>query len=155
MSCGVGCRHGSDVALLWLWCRLAATALIRPPYATGVTLEKEKRLKKKKKKKVSFLHLFPAAQGWNIGSSKISNQRNAYPCWICFVLFCLFRATPVYGGSQARGLIGAVASSPHHSHSNPRSEPPLQPSPQLTTQHRILNLQSKARDETCVLMDPS
>ena len=28
----------------------------------------------------------------------------------CFVLFCLFRATPVaYGGSQARGLIRAVA----------------------------------------------
>ena len=30
MSCGVGSRHGSDPALLWLWCRLAATAPIRP-----------------------------------------------------------------------------------------------------------------------------
>ena len=28
MSCGVGCGHGSDLALLWLRCRLAAIALI-------------------------------------------------------------------------------------------------------------------------------
>ena len=26
MSCGVGRRNGSDLALLWLWYRLAATA---------------------------------------------------------------------------------------------------------------------------------
>ena len=32
MSCGVGRRHSSDPELLWLWlwCRLAAVALIRP-----------------------------------------------------------------------------------------------------------------------------
>ena len=51
MSCAVGCRHGSDLALLWLWCRPAATALIRPlawepPYAMGAAL---KRLKTKRK----------------------------------------------------------------------------------------------------------
>ena len=46
MSCGVGLRCGSDVALLWLWHRsLAATALIQPlawepPYAVGVVLER-------------------------------------------------------------------------------------------------------------------
>ena len=28
MSCGVGCRLSSDLVLLWLWCRLAAIALI-------------------------------------------------------------------------------------------------------------------------------
>ena len=38
VSCGVGCRHTSDLALLWLWFRPAAVALIRPlawdpPYA--------------------------------------------------------------------------------------------------------------------------
>ena len=48
MSCGVGCRHGSDAGLLGLWCRLAAAASIRPlawepPYATGAALEKAKR----------------------------------------------------------------------------------------------------------------
>ena len=29
-DCGVGRRCGSDLALPWLWCRLAAVALIRP-----------------------------------------------------------------------------------------------------------------------------
>ena len=36
------------------------------------------------------------------------------------------------GGSQARGLIGAIAVGLHHSHSNEGSEPCLQPTPQLT-----------------------
>jgi len=44
MSCGVGRRRGSDLALLWLCCRLAATALIQPlawelPFARGVALK--------------------------------------------------------------------------------------------------------------------
>ena len=48
MSCGVGCRLGLDPELLWLWCRLVATALIgpldwQPPYATGVALENKKK----------------------------------------------------------------------------------------------------------------
>ena len=54
MSCGVGRRCCSDPELLWLWCRPAATALIRPlawepPYAAeaGAALEKAKRHQKK------------------------------------------------------------------------------------------------------------
>ena len=55
MSCGVGRRHGSDLAWLGLglglW--LAATAPIgplawEPPYASGVAL-KDKKIKKKKR----------------------------------------------------------------------------------------------------------
>ena len=47
MSCVVGCRHGSDPVLLWLWCRPAATALIgpvawEPPYAAGTALKRQK-----------------------------------------------------------------------------------------------------------------
>ena len=47
VSCGVGGRQGSDPALLWLWRRPAATALIqplawKPPYATASALEKTK-----------------------------------------------------------------------------------------------------------------
>ena len=50
-----------------------------------------------------------------------------------FFFFLLFRATPsVYGGSQARGLMRAVATGLHHSHSNEGSELHLQPTPQLT-----------------------
>ena len=37
-----------------------------------------------------------------------------------------------YGGSQARGRIGAVATGLRQSHSNVGSEPRLQPTPQLT-----------------------
>ena len=49
-------------------------------------------------------------------------------------LFLLFRATPMaYGGSQARGLIGAVAASQRQSHRNTRSKPYLQPTLQLPT----------------------
>ena len=48
MSCGVGRRRGSDLALLWLWPRPAAVALTRPlawepPYAVGIALKKEKK----------------------------------------------------------------------------------------------------------------
>ena len=43
-----------------------------------------------------------------------------------------FRAPPTaYGGSQARGLIRAIATGLHHSHSNSGSKPCLQPTPQL------------------------
>ena len=53
-----------------------------------------------------------------------------------FFVFCLFavsRATTVaHGGSQARGLIGAIAAGLHHSHSHAGSEPHLRPTPQLT-----------------------
>ena len=59
MSCGVGRRCGSDVALLWLWHRPAATAPIRPlawepPYTAGMALEKTKKKKKKGKRKINF-----------------------------------------------------------------------------------------------------
>ena len=48
------------------------------------------------------------------------------------VCVCLFRAAPTaYGGSQARGRIGAVAAGLHHSHSNTKSELRLPPTSQL------------------------
>ena len=53
MGCGVGHRCGLDLALLWLWCRPAATAPIRPlawetPYATGCGPKKRKRKREEK-----------------------------------------------------------------------------------------------------------
>ena len=49
-----------------------------------------------------------------------------------FGLFAISWAAPAaYGGSQARGQIGALASGLHHSHSSVKSEPRLQPTPQL------------------------
>ena len=53
-----------------------------------------------------------------------------------FIYFCLFAiswaAPAAYGGSQARGLIGATVASLRQSHSNAGSEPRLRPTPQLT-----------------------
>ena len=51
MSCGVGYRRSSDPELLWLWCRPAAPALIRPlawelPYAVGAVLKRQKQTNK-------------------------------------------------------------------------------------------------------------
>ena len=56
VSCGVGHRQGSDLALLWLWCRLAATGPIRPlawepPYAMGAALERKEKKKERGRKK--------------------------------------------------------------------------------------------------------
>ena len=47
VSCGVGCRHGSDPALQWLWCRPTATMPIgplawEPPCAVGAVLKEQK-----------------------------------------------------------------------------------------------------------------
>ena len=52
MSCGVGHRHGLDLAMLWQWCKPAALGPIRPlawepPYAMGVTLKRQKTNKQK------------------------------------------------------------------------------------------------------------
>ena len=57
MSCGIGRRRGSDLVLLWMWCKLAAAAPIQPlawepPYAVGLALKMTKRKKKKRKKVV-------------------------------------------------------------------------------------------------------
>ena len=67
MSCGVDRRYSSDPMLLWLWCRLLATALIgplawEPPYAAHVALEKQKDQKKKKKKKKEMMGVPVMAQ---------------------------------------------------------------------------------------------
>jgi len=65
VSCGVGCRYGSDPVLLWLWCRPEATAPIqplawKPPYATEAAQEMAKTQKDKKKKRIdptNFYHM--------------------------------------------------------------------------------------------------
>ena len=72
-----------------------------------------------------------------------------------FFFFCLFRAAyTAYGGSQARGPIGAVAAGLYQSHSNTGSgcDCNLYHS---SWQRQILNPLSEARDQTRVLMDSS
>ena len=62
MSCGIGCRHGLDPTLLWLWRKPAAIAPIRllawePPYAASADI------KRKKKEKKSLVYRKP---GWPV-----------------------------------------------------------------------------------------
>ena len=54
MSCGIGHRHDSDLAFLWLWRRPMATSLIGPlaweaPYAMAAALEKAEKKDKPQK----------------------------------------------------------------------------------------------------------
>ena len=75
MSCGVGCRRGSDPALLWLWCRAPAITLIEPlawepQYAMGVALKRQKKRRKKKKPPKQLPKGKPWAGGginWRLG----------------------------------------------------------------------------------------
>ena len=61
-----------------------------------------------------------------INESKLDSGSYFY-LFIYFGLFAISWAAPAaYGGSQARGLIGAIAAG------NVGSEPRLQPTPQLT-----------------------
>ena len=68
MSYGVGCRYGSDPALLWLWRRLVATVPIgplawEPPYAEGAALKKKKKkLRQDRWFQVALPHTAPWGQ---------------------------------------------------------------------------------------------
>ena len=51
ISCGIGCRCGSDLVLLWLWCR-PELWLIQPlvqelPDAANVSVKRKRKKKKK------------------------------------------------------------------------------------------------------------
>ena len=75
----------------------------------------------------------PKHKDWG-KENRLDQERLDSICFVCFV--CLFAfsgaALATYGGSQARGPNGAAAASHSHSHSNARSEPRLQPIPQVT-----------------------
>ena len=71
VSCDVGCRHGWDPVLLWLWCRLAAAVSIQPLawellYATKCGPKKQKKQNKQKN---------PKKPSKNISKSNQNNQR--------------------------------------------------------------------------------
>ena len=72
MSCGVGCRRGSDSTLLWLWCGPVATASIwplawEPSYAKGAAQEMSKKTKQtnKQTKTLLFHTKIPAENNYN------------------------------------------------------------------------------------------
>ena len=77
-------------------------------------------------------------RGWAIIKNAVGCKENRinysffFFFFFFFSLFAFSRAAPsAYGGSQTRDPVGAVAAGLHQSHSNVRSEPRLQPTPQL------------------------
>ena len=77
MNCGIGHRCGSDLALLWLWCRLAAVAPIsppawEPPYVVGVALKRQKT------KKEFFLRV-PVVAQWIQNPTNIHENAGSIP----------------------------------------------------------------------------
>jgi len=71
MSCGVGCRRGSDPVLLWLWRRQAATAPIQPlAWEPPSAAEEAQRNSKKDRKKKKFMM---------ISECKFYNRTDLYP----------------------------------------------------------------------------
>ena len=79
VSCGVGHRCGLDPEMLWLWHRLAATALIRllawePLYTLGVALKRQKTKKKRERERERD------REGWNrrryqVGTEIVEKQK--------------------------------------------------------------------------------
>ena len=76
-----------------------------------------------------FLAYYPFCIAFNDGI-KLLIVFFSFLFFFVFLLF-LWAIPAAYGGSQARGLIGAVATGLRQSHSNAGSEPHLQPTPQL------------------------
>ena len=117
--------------LLWLSCRPAAVAPDSAP-TLGTSICLGCSLKKGEKKSIGHINICLL---WDSVFCSIDLCVHSFITAILFfffLVFCLwpFRATPAaYGGSQARGLIRAVAAGPHQSHSNARSELHLQSTP--------------------------
>ena len=69
VSCGIGCRRGSDPTLLWLWCRMATEALIQPSLGTSIC---QKRKKEKQTNKNTNIGLGEGEL--DEGSQKVQNS---------------------------------------------------------------------------------
>ena len=126
--------------LLWLWHGPEATAPIgplawEPPCATGAALEKDKKKKKERERERELWYVTNSDQIFK--SLLFLDMENREICiFVSFFFFLSFVFLGLHpqhmeGGSQARGLTRAVATSLHNSHSNVGSEPHLLPTPQL------------------------
>ena len=97
MSCGIGCRRGWDLLLLWLWRGQAAVAPIRPlaqarPYAAG-SYPPTPRKKEKRISSPPLTVLLPPFRS----------------VWLFHIQRRMTRQAPYY--RQAVGIVGGLASS--------------------------------------------
>ena len=75
-----------DLVLLWLWCRPAATALMRPlawepPCTAGVALEKDKKIKIKIKKECKLLQTGTSRWAQALGARKTYEKKSILWLW--------------------------------------------------------------------------
>ena len=89
VSHGVGCGHCLHMALLWLWCRLEATALIQAlgwelPYAASEAVKSKKPKKKKKKTPKKTLKKSVVSEFLKNGDGLL---REKIYCFLCHYLF--------------------------------------------------------------------
>jgi len=156
MSCGIGHRHGSALALLWLRCRPSAAVPIWPLaseflHAAHAAL-KSKKTKQTNKKNLDFFNHFPWQNHWDILSIPLS-KHIPNPFTFFFFSFLgprlrhmeisrlgvqLELQLPAYATATATRDLSHVCN-PHHS----------------SRQHQILNPPSKARGRTHNLTVPS
>ena len=109
MSCGVGHRHGSDQALLWLWCRLVSAAAIWPlswelPHVMGGALKKTKREKKKAQSQpitdTQIGFLLPCVSTWSKSVSSSCQRSTSNHFWFGTAwfewIFCLNKLLKIF-----------------------------------------------------------
>ena len=125
MSCGVSCRHGSDLAWMWVWRRPGAAALIRPlawepPYATGAALEKAKRQKVTKRKWNQSLALLSGLRIWHCQKYSVGGrgELNHEMLWLWCRLAAIALIRPLaWEPPYATGAALEKAKRPHtHTH---------------------------------------
>ena len=95
MSFGIGCRHSSDPALLWLWCRPATEALIQalawePPCDMSAALKKEKKRKSHILKVKTLLNNIHLVIGCNF-LPHIEHTSSFCPVTAYFVIFIFYK----------------------------------------------------------------
>ena len=98
MSCGVGCRHGSDLTwLLWVGMAGSYSSDLTPSLGTSICGPKKTKQNK--------------PQLYLLGEVLPKEKQFLF----FFFFFLLFRATPTaYGCSQSSSLIGVTAAGLHH-----------------------------------------
>ena len=104
MSCGIGCRRGSDPTLLWLWHRPVATAPIQPHMEPGnlhmpreAAQEIAKKRQKKKKKVRPEVPVMAQQKRIQLGTTRLRVRSlaslNGLRIWRCCELWCRSAAT--------------------------------------------------------------
>ena len=108
-----------DPELLWLWCRLVATAQTRPlpwelPYASDAALKNTENKNIVFKESCEFPpNSMLSCRGWGLWQGSCLSLASL-PILMWFFSFSLFRATLVAcGSSKARGRIRAAAAGLH------------------------------------------